>query len=242
MKIKASIAVLFTIVGLSFVLGLVAGCDETSDPINASGESGDTEELTAPADTAEEEPQPVAAPQPTATERLVSSGVVDGTGGPFEGEYFVGTDYGPDGRDGEYYATALVFYLGYTLNYQDDQPPFISPIFDQLSLDESDVGRTFTVASAADDPDFPAFVALLTNGEDDWLVFVPSFAPDPGWVSVSGSKDGVWLGHGNQITRITLTVQQLTLRQKTDGAGYWENGTYYSYYYIVRFYGIPLAQ
>ena len=95
------------------------------------------------------------------------------------------------------------------------------------------------IASAADDPDFPGFVALLTNGEADHLFNGYSYAPLFGLGGGTFPEaDGLGRNpdlHGNQITKITLTLDGLWLDY--DG-----NRTFGSFHGIVRIYGKPLAQ
>ena len=52
---------------------------------------------------------------------------------------------------------------------QGDEIRAAVALFDEIVLTVADVGRTFVIASAADDPDFGSFAALLTNGVDDSL-------------------------------------------------------------------------
>src|ERR1022692_3037245 len=59
------------------------------------------------------------------------------------------------------------------LDYGNSNPPTgdFEPLFKQIYFGTNDVGRTFTIASTADDPHFTAVVNELTNGIDQTMAF-----------------------------------------------------------------------
>ena len=83
-------------------------------------------------------------------------------------------------------------------------------------------------------------MAFLTNGEAEWIKVGHTYVPPPGGgAGISPEADVLGLSsvdlHGNQITRITLTIEELYLNY--DG-----NRTFGGYYGMYRIYGKPLAQ
>jgi hypothetical protein len=87
---------------------------------------------------------------------------------------------------------------------------YVFPLFDELFLTESDVGKTFYISSNSEDPDFSSFVDILTNGNDDiigigYMTGTTSYNNESVWFSTTPD----FADH--TITSIAITLDRLTL-------------------------------
>jgi hypothetical protein len=87
-------------------------------------------------------------------------------------------------------------------------------LFDTLAFSAADVGRTFTISSAADDEDFPAAVRSLTDGMDGQIMILTGTSLLSGGVFSESTlfsvvpREGPDL-IGYRIDAIHLTIDQL---------------------------------
>jgi hypothetical protein len=114
------------------------------------------------------------------------------------------------------------------LNYPTSQGYSAIPgtrLFGSVSFTPADAGRTFTLSSNLDDPDYNNFVDYLTNGIDNQLMF---------WYLANGSGPGTeepesqWLSSFLSGTAVDLkgyTINSLSL--------------YVSTLFLSHFYGNP---
>ena len=87
-------------------------------------------------------------------------------------------------------------------------------LFDNVSFSGADIGRTFSIASPADDADFLAAVRSLTDGNDDQIMILEGTSFLGGWTFGESTlftnvpRAGPDLS-GYRIDAITLTIDQL---------------------------------
>lgn len=93
-------------------------------------------------------------------------------------------------------------------------------LFDAFPLTVADVGRTITVASTADDPEFLAVAQTLTNGIDDWISLFYDTAVGgigPGGGGGTTNRESLVFGTtpdfiGFHIDAIMLTLDHLSFQ------------------------------
>ncbi len=130
----------------------------------------------------------------------------------------------------------------YSFNYPTQ------PLFNQISFGTNDVGRTFTIASSADDPDFNFVVNTLTNGVDQTIAFFlgitngsGSLFPFPESQLFAGVGTGPAL-IGYQIQSFGLHVDNLSFQSPGSDPGHNGNWTDYSEQFTLSIYGIQVPE
>ena len=83
-------------------------------------------------------------------------------------------------------------------------------LFEDLLLDESDVGKTFA-ATAATDPDFGDFAAFLTNGQDDVVTYSAGVVGG-GFGSRDGHESNLYGGQLGSVDAAGIAIDGVELR------------------------------
>ena len=121
-------------------------------------------------------------------------------------------------------------------------------LFDQIAFGTNDVGRTFTIASSLDDPDFNFVANALTNGVDQRFVFFLGGSNNVGIVSGSLESQlfaGVGTGPdltGYQVQSFGLQINSATFQspgQDPNHNGIW---TDFSEQVTLNIYGSRVSE
>jgi hypothetical protein len=130
----------------------------------------------------------------------------------------------------------------YSFNYPTQ------PLFNQIFFGTNDVGRTFTIASSADDPNFNFVVNTLTNGVDQTLAVLigltngtGSLFPFPESQLFAGVGTGPDL-IGYQIQSFGLRVDSLSFQSPGSNPNSDGNWTDYSEQFTLSIYGSQVPE
>jgi hypothetical protein len=131
------------------------------------------------------------------------------------------------------------------VDYEHTNPPagYFEPLFNQISFSTNDVGHTFIIASAADDPDFTAVVNELINGVDHYMVFFLGNSSNQVGALYGDSESQLFAGVGAgpdligyQIQSFGLHVDSFSIDSRAGG------GTDFSGQVTLSIYGIQVPE
>ncbi len=131
------------------------------------------------------------------------------------------------------------------VDYEHTNPPagYFEPLFNQISFSTNDVGRTFTISSTSDDPNFAAVVNELTNGIDQTMVFFLGNSSNQVGVGYAYSESQLFAGVGTgpdligyQIQSFGLHIDSLSIGSRPGG------GTDFSGQVTLGIYGIQVPE
>ena len=112
------------------------------------------------------------------------------------------------------------------------------PLFDSIALKPDNVGQTFSIASAVDDPDFDAFTALLTDGNSQNLIV---WGRDSGGGGGHILPESTWFSgvsqdaFGYRIDQYDLTINELSITTLNNYTDFYVN-------YTLQVYGTPIPE